>query len=78
MVWHIQYRKDGSDHLVRHPSPELAIEAACCLIDDGCDVYGIGTGPLSDSIARDHIDKIYAIWARANYPFGLRPKRLPL
>jgi hypothetical protein len=58
------------DHVERHPTPELAIEAACGLIDDGCDVYGIGTGPLTDSIARDEIDRIYDIWARAKYPFS--------
>src|ERR1039458_8157327 len=48
MEWYVQYRKDTVDHIVRHPTPEQAIEAACHLIDDGCDVYGIGTGPLGD------------------------------
>jgi hypothetical protein len=70
MTWHVQYRKDTTDHIVRHPSPERAIEAACRLIDDGCDVYGIGTGPLTDSIAREQIAGIYAMWARARSPFG--------
>ena len=65
MDWHVQYRKDGADHLAMHPSPERSIEAACRLIDDGCDVYGIGTGPLTDSIAREEIARIYAFWARA-------------
>jgi hypothetical protein len=46
------------------PTPELAIEAACRLIDDGCDVLGIGTGPLADSISRPEITRIYAIWAK--------------
>ena len=50
MAWHVQYRKGTVDLIARHPSPELAIEAACRLIDDGCDVYGIGTGSLTDSI----------------------------
>jgi hypothetical protein len=53
MVWHVQYRKDAASHVARHPSPEKAIEAACRLIDDGCDVYGVGTGPLTDSIDRE-------------------------
>ncbi len=44
--------------------------AACGLIDDGCDVYGIGTGPLSDTIGKDEMARIYAMWARAKYPFG--------
>ena len=66
MMWHVQYLQDGVDHLARYPSPEEAIEAACRLIDDGCDVYGIGTGQLTDSIERDQIARIYAIWVRAN------------
>jgi hypothetical protein len=70
MEWHVQYRKDTTHHILRLPSPEEAIEAACRLIDDGCDVYGIGTGPLTDSIEREQIARIYAIWARARSPFG--------
>jgi hypothetical protein len=70
MTWHVQYRKDGTHHIERHPSPELAIEAACRLIDEGCDVYGIGAGPLADSIDREQIANIYALWARAKRPFG--------
>ena len=58
------------DHIVRHATPELAIEAACRLIDDGCDVYGIGTGPLTDSIAKDQIARIHGFWAREKHPFG--------
>jgi hypothetical protein len=69
MTWHVQYRKDAVDLIGRHPTPEQAIEAACELIDAGYDVYGIGTGPLTDAIDREHIDRIYAIWARAKHPF---------
>ena len=65
MTWHVQYRKHTVDHIVRFPNPEQAIAVACHLIDDGCDVYGIGTGPLTDSIARDQIARIYEFWARA-------------
>jgi hypothetical protein len=70
MTWHVQFRKDTTDHIERYPSPERAIEAACRLIDDGCDVYGIGTGPLTDSIEGEEIARIYAMWARAKSPFG--------
>ena len=71
MIWHVQYRKDAAARIARHPSPEEAIEAACRLIDDGCDVYGIGTGPLTDSIDREQIARIYAMWARVKFPFGI-------
>jgi hypothetical protein len=64
MTWHVQYRKEESDQIGRYPTPELAIEAACRLIDDGCDVFDIGTGPLTDSIRRPEIARIYAMWAR--------------
>jgi hypothetical protein len=70
MVWHVQYRNAEADHIVRRPSPEEAIEAACQLIDDGCDVYGIGTGSLTDSIAKNEIAKIYDFWVREKFPFG--------
>jgi hypothetical protein len=70
MTWHVQYRRDAAEHIARHPSPEAAIESACGLIDDGCDVYGIGTGPLTDTIARDEIARIYAFWVREKAPFG--------
>jgi hypothetical protein len=63
--WHVQYRKNDAAHIGRFATPEQAIENACGLIDDGCDVYGIGAGSLDDSIAKDQVAKIYAIWARA-------------
>jgi hypothetical protein len=68
MTWHVQYRSGATDHLVQHPTPEAAIEAACHLIDDGCDVYGIGTGPLTDSIGRIEIGRIHAFWAKVVHP----------
>jgi hypothetical protein len=64
-AWHVQYRRDTIDHVGGYPSPEAAIEAACRLLDDGCDVYGIGTGPLTDSIGRKEIARIYAMWVKA-------------
>jgi hypothetical protein len=71
MTWHVQYRRDATDHIVRYPSPERAIEAACRFIDDGCDVSSVGTGPLTDSIEKEQIARIYAMWARAKHPFGI-------
>jgi hypothetical protein len=70
MTWHVQYRLDGAECVVRRSTPEEAIEAACMLIDKGHDVFGIGTGDLSDSIEGDEITRIYAMWARARASFG--------
>jgi hypothetical protein len=65
MTWHVQYRSCGADLVARFASPELAIEGACGFIDAGDDVYGIGTGPLSDSIGKEQIAKIHALWSNA-------------
>ena len=65
MDWFVQYHKSGADHLIRAKTPEEAIELACRLLDEGCDVWGIGTGPLTDSIAKDQIARIYQIWLKA-------------
>jgi hypothetical protein len=70
MEWHVQYRAAGIEHIVMHPSPELAIEAACRLMDEGDDVFAIGMGSLDDSIDRDQIARIYAVWTRGKRPFG--------
>jgi len=34
MTWEVLYREGGTDHLVKYPTPEEAIESACRLIDD--------------------------------------------
>jgi hypothetical protein len=72
MTWHVQYIRHNVDQVDTHPTPEAAIEAACRLINDGYDVFGIGTGPLSDSIDRAHIARIFGMWARGKHPFGIR------
>ena len=65
MTWFVQYSQLGADHLVREATPEQAIETACHLLDGGCDVYGIGTGPLTDSIGKEQIARIYDMWVKA-------------
>jgi hypothetical protein len=72
MNWHVQYTRDNVDHVEMHSTAEAAIEAACRLIDDGCDVFGLGAGPLSDAIDREQIARIYDMWARAKQPFDIR------
>ena len=65
MTWHVQYLSGTVPRVARFASPELAIEGACGFIDAGDDVYGIGTGPLKDSIGKEQIAKIYALWSNA-------------
>jgi hypothetical protein len=69
MTWHVQYQQDGTDRLARYPTPEEAIESACRLIDEGCDVSRMGTDEFANSIGRDEIARIYAFWARPRRPF---------
>jgi hypothetical protein len=63
--WHVQYRKCEAEHIGWFATPEEAIETACGLIDDGCNVFGIGSGSLDDSISKEQIARIYALWAKA-------------
>ena len=70
MTWLVQYRDAATDRLARYPSPEQAIEAACGLLDNGCDVYRIGMGSLDYSIEKDQIARIYAIRVKGRVPFG--------
>jgi hypothetical protein len=51
-----------------HPTPEAAIVAACRMMDEGRDVFGIGTGPLEESISPEQIACIYTIWVRETRP----------
>ena len=71
MAWHVQFTgSGGAAEVLRFSTPELAIEAACRMLDENCDVFGIGTGPLRDSIDRDQIRRIYKLWARARPRIG--------
>ena len=76
MPWHVQYREHSAEHVLHCLTPEAAIEAACELIDQGSDVFGIGTGSLTDSISTPEIARIYDLWARAKAPFGTEPTRV--
>jgi hypothetical protein len=50
MNWRVQYIRDNVDQVDMHSTAEAAIEAACRLIEDGYDVFGLGAGALSDTI----------------------------
>jgi hypothetical protein len=59
MTWDIRYNRAAEDHLESHPTAERAIESACLLLDQRCDVYGVWTGDLAESIDREQILRIY-------------------
>jgi hypothetical protein len=61
MEWHVQYRLAASDLVVWFPTPEEAIKAACRLLDDGHEVFSIGTEDVSDSVSARDIARIYRI-----------------
>ena len=73
--WHVQYREGSSDHVVMNPTPEAAIVTACQLIDQGREVYGIGTGPLTDAIGAADIARIYLTWKAVKGPRSARSTR---
>lgn len=77
-LWHVQHARDAMDQIDWYPTQEEAIEAACRLIDLGRDVCGIGAGSLGDTITRDDIARIYAMWFRARLPFGIGPRGVAL
>ena len=62
--WYVQYRRDKAERVEWFATSELAIETACVLIDEGCDVYGIGVGSLDDAVPKEYITRIYALWAK--------------
>jgi hypothetical protein len=61
MTWDIRFSRDDLDHLESYPTAESAIEAACLLIDQGCEVHGIWTGQLTEAIDREQIIRIYSL-----------------
>jgi hypothetical protein len=63
MAWDILYSRAAVDHTDAHSSAESAIEAACVLIDDGCCVYGIWIGDLSEALDPEQIAQAYTIRA---------------
>jgi hypothetical protein len=60
MTWDIRFSRDDLDHLESYPTAETATEAACLLIDQGCDVHGIWTGHLTETIDREQILQTYS------------------
>lgn len=73
MDWLIQYHSGGFDRITRRQSLDEAIETACMLLDEGCDVSSIGFKTLDNAVLRHDIENIYSIWVRAKGPFAACP-----
>ena len=65
MTWDIRYNPDGEDHLESHSDAETAIEAACVLIDQDCDVHGIWTGDLAETLGPAQIMQLYNLRSKS-------------
>ena len=66
MAWYVRFRFDGAGHIDRHPTKEAAIEAACCLIRDKCEVLAISAAPRDISLDRDQIARLFAEWSKVH------------
>jgi hypothetical protein len=70
MDWFIQYRFGEADCSTRLKNLDDAIETACMLMDNGCDVSSIGYQTLDNAVAKPDIENIYSIWVRAKGSFA--------
>lgn len=77
MPWFVQYQQAGVVQIERMGAPELAIETAGRLLDDGVEVLGIGVGQPGDAIGKEHIARIYAMWVRDRPCGQVASKRAP-
>ena len=73
MDWFIQHHSGGFDYITMRQSLDEAIETACRLLDEGCDVTGIGHKTLDNVVPMQDIESIYSIWVRAKGPFAACP-----
>jgi hypothetical protein len=69
MDWFIQYRSGETDNVARHNSLDGAIESACKLLDDGCDVFSIGYQTIDNAVSKQDIESVYSIWVSAKGTF---------
>lgn len=75
MEWRVDYRKDDETRCIALPDLPNALQAACRLLDQGCDVIRIAADE-STSLSANEIRKIYAIWTDTTSRMGaLRKSR---
>jgi hypothetical protein len=73
MTWHVQYCDGEMERIERHPSPEMAIDCVPPYRRRPRRLWH-RHGSLDESITREEIARIYVLWVRAKYPFGIRAK----
>lgn len=63
-MWRVEYLDGVERRMKRYATPELAVTGACHLLDDGLDVFEIGSTDFSISAGPADIARIYAMWIK--------------
>jgi hypothetical protein len=65
-MWFVRYSRPlAQEEIEEVETAEQAVEAACLLIDEGCQVIGIGWGSLTVTVGAREIAHLYEHWKRA-------------
>lgn len=67
MEWQVRYQRRSTECFGRYPTQEIAVKAACLLIDQGCDVFGIGLASETAELGREQIAEFYRSWAHERW-----------
>jgi len=53
-----------ADHVYWFNNCVSAIEAACDLLDDGCDVCSVGERSSGDTLSKGQIARVHTLWMK--------------
>lgn len=67
MEWQVRYHRRSVECIGRYPTQEIALKAACLLIDQGCDVLGIGLAPGTSDLDPEQVAEFYRSWAHERW-----------
>jgi hypothetical protein len=64
MNWRVEYHEGPARKTLRYHTPEQAVTGACTMLDDGHDVFEIGSDEFAVTAGPAEIAKIYAMWIK--------------
>jgi hypothetical protein len=66
-MWFVRYRRSSSDpeEIEEADTLEQAVDTACLLTDERCQVSAIGWGSLTVAVSAGEIERLYTYWKRA-------------